>query len=58
MAISARCVLREGNYCAAIRVRWLIISIAFIPLCDESRAETGPVRCALGQMKKGRGAAA
>jgi len=56
MATSVHCALREESFSVATHVRWPIISLALIHLCVESRAETGPVRCALGQTMNGLGA--
>ena len=58
MVTCALCAPREGNFCAVTRAPLLIMSTALIRPCGEYRAETGPVKCALGQMTNGLGAAA
>ena len=56
MATSVHCAPREENFSVVTHVRWLIISLALIRHCVESRAETGLARCALGQTMNGLGA--
>lgn len=52
MATNAQCVLSGESFCAVTHAHWPTISNVLIHLSDEYRAGTGPVRCALGLMKK------
>lgn len=58
MVTSVQCVVREESCCVVTRVHWPTMSVALIRPYDESRAGTGPVRCALGRTTDGRGAVA